>query len=303
MMELEKILHKYLNGNATNAEIERLKSDSEYSTYVAISETTATLGAPDFNETKTFDAIQGSNYTAPKVKRLNPLRTVIKIAALIAVLAAGYIFVSSLDSTFTTEIAQKENITLPDSSKVILNANSELTYNRGNWNTERVLELNGEAYFKVTKGNTFSVETSQGTVTVLGTQFNVYSRDTIFNVVCYEGLVSVSFNDETIKLPAGNKLKIENKKLILNTQSAKLLPVWIGNESSFDNATLGTVINELRAQYPISITAPNYINAKRFTGSFTHTNLENALRAVCAPLQLEFTIDGDQVRIYAKGEK
>ena len=261
------------------------------------------MESPDFNGTQAYTSIQERMHNVSKVKRLNPLRTILKIAALIAVLAAGYIFVTSLDTTFTTEIAQKENITLPDASEVVLNANSELTYNKGNWADERTLELNGEAYFKVTKGNTFSVETSQGTVAVLGTQFNVFARDSIFNVACYEGLVSVSFNDQTIKLPAGNKLKIENNKLILNTQSAKLLPVWIGNESNFENAALGTVLNELRAQYPISITAPNYINAKRFTGSFTHTNLENALRAVCAPLQLEFTIDGDQVRIYAEGKE
>ena len=303
MMELENLLHKYLNGNATSEEIERLKSDPQYRMYIHISETSTTLQTPEFKEENTLLAIQARTQDAPKVRRINPLRNLLKFAALIAVIVASFVLITSLDTTIRTEVAQKENIILPDASEVVLNANSKLVYNKGNWDEERALVLSGEAYFKVSKGNTFSVETSQGTVTVLGTQFNVFARDTIFNVTCYEGLVRVRFNDQTVELPAGNILKIENNKLVLNTQITSLHPIWTTNESSFDNDALGIVLNELQAQYPISITAPNHINAKRFTGSFTHTNLENALRAVCAPLQLEFTIDGDQVRIYAQGEK
>lgn len=302
-MELEELLHKYLNGNATNEEIERLKSDSQYKMYARISEASAKLQTPNFKEENTFKNILENTVDSPKVRRINPIGNLLKFAALIAIIVASFVLITSLDTTISTEIAQKENIILPDASEVILNSNSELVYNKRNWDKERALELHGEAYFKVSKGNKFSVETSQGTVTVVGTQFNVFARDTIFNIACYEGLVRVQFNGQTIKLAAGNKLKIENNKLVLNTQSTSLRPVWIENESSFDNDTLGTVLNELQAQYPISITAPNYINAKRFTGSFTHANLENALRAVCAPMQLEFTIDGDQVRIYAQGEK
>ncbi|MFT5103343.1 MAG: transmembrane sensor [Candidatus Latescibacterota bacterium] len=303
MMELDKLLHKYLEGNATSDEMERLKSDTQFATYVRISEKSATFKTPDFNKESTLKAISEHTIGGPKVKQINPVHNLLKFAALIAVIIASFVLITSLDTTIHTDTAQKESIKLPDASEVLLNANSELVYNKGNWDNERLLKLNGEAYFKVSKGNTFSVKTSQGTVTVLGTEFNVFSRDTIFNIACYEGLVSIQFDGQTIKLPAGNKLKIENSKIVLNVQSTSLRPVWTENESSFDNDALSTVLNELRAQYPINITAPTYINTKRFTGSFTHTNLENALRAICAPLQLEFTIDSNQVRIYAESEE
>jgi len=50
-------------------------------------------------------------------------------------------------------------------------------------------KLFGKAYFDVDKGKTFTVKTDLGTVQVLGTRFDVESRDSIFKVVCYEGSV------------------------------------------------------------------------------------------------------------------
>ena len=128
----------------------------------------------------------------------------------------------------------------------------------------------------------------------------MFSRDTIFNVKCFEGLVSVAFNDTLIKLPAGNKLKVENNKLVVYTTTTTQEPAWIYNESSFENASLITVLNELKSHYPITITSPHSIANKRFTGSFTHENLNSALRSICDPLQLGYTVDGNDVTIYAK---
>jgi ferric-dicitrate binding protein FerR (iron transport regulator) len=219
---------------------------------------------------------------------------------MVVLVVVSFVFINSIDTSVRTGVAQKESFTLPDNSEVQLNASSEIRYKKSSWKKNRSLALDGEAYFKVTKGNTFSVETSQGTVKVLGTQFNVYSRDGIFNVDCYEGLVSVAFSDTLIKLPAGNRLKVENNKLLVHTTTSKGQPEWIMNESSFTNATLSEVINELEQQYPINITSPENIANKRFTGSFTHDNLELALRSICDPLRLGYTVEGDEVTLYVK---
>jgi ferric-dicitrate binding protein FerR (iron transport regulator) len=58
----------------------------------------------------------------------------------------------------------------------------------------------------VQKAN-FSVNTTAGVITVLGTQFNVKERN-YFEVHCYEGLVSVTHNNETIKLPPGKHFEL-----------------------------------------------------------------------------------------------
>jgi ferric-dicitrate binding protein FerR (iron transport regulator) len=66
---------------------------------------------------------------------------------------------------------------------LILNAASKLSFNEKKWADQRALTLEGEAFFKVQKGQTFSVNTTAGVITVLGTQFNVKERKTILKYI------------------------------------------------------------------------------------------------------------------------
>src|SRR5690606_22336351 len=183
----------------------------------------------------------------------------------------------------------------------VLNAGSKITYNKKNWANQRELSLDGEAYFKVTKGNKFSVKTLEGTVTVLGTQFNVFARDGFFEVACYEGLVSVAINGTLLKVPAGSKIQIENGTLVINETIQNPSPVWLANESSFENAPLSVVLKELERQYPIKVTSEKVVSEHRFSGTFTHENLDLALKAICEPLHLNYkTNKNGTVNIHAK---
>ena len=302
-MRKDYLLAKWLNKNITNEELTELKSSSEYATYIKIAEATSKLKIPSFNIDDNFKAISSQIKLKDKVIRLKPMATFLKIAAVIAVLFTVYLFINSLDTTIETKIAEKQYFLLPDDSKVVLNANSTINYNKKDWKNSRELTLNGEAYFNVSKGKKFLVITQLGIVNVLGTQFNVLARDDNFYIKCYEGLVSVSFNDTIIKLSAGKKLKIENGVLIKHYKNNTSSPGWIANESSFENTTLAIVLKEFERQYPIKITTENINVNKRFSGSFTHNNLNLALKSVCDPLNLSFTINGEDVTIYAKDNK
>jgi len=302
-MRKDYLLAKWLNKNITNEELTELKSSTEYATYIKIAEATSKLKTPSFNIDANFKAISSQIKLKDKVIRLKPMATFLKIAAVIAVLFTVYLFINSLDTTIETKIAEKQYFLLPDDSKVVLNANSTINYNKKDWKKSRELTLNGEAYFNVSKGKKFLVKTQLGIVNVLGTQFNVLARDDNFYIKCYEGLVSVSFNDTLIKLSAGKKLKIENGVLIKHFKNNTSSPGWIANESSFDNTTLAIVLKEFERQYPIKITTENINVNKRFSGSFTHNNLNLALKSVCDPLNLSFTINGEDVTIYAKDNK
>ncbi|HAT63606.1 MAG TPA: histidine kinase [Flavobacteriaceae bacterium] len=299
-MDKNYILHKYLNGEATIEEIELLKNDSKYTSYVKIAEATQGFETPAFKAEETFTAIKSKNdLKKGKVRSLFSSKYIVRIAAVLALIVTSYLFLENRDTSITTDIAQKENFLLPDESEVTLNAMSQLAYNKKGWDKERKLSLEGEAYFKVKKGSTFSVETPQGTVTVLGTQFNVFSRKNQFNITCYEGLVSVAFSDTLVKIPAGNYITIENNKIVNNESLALNAPTWVNNESSFENVLVTDVLAEFKRQYPVTIHTELNLN-KRFTGSFTHTNLTVALRSICDPLQLDFTIANNEVTLYAK---
>jgi ferric-dicitrate binding protein FerR (iron transport regulator) len=303
-MEKDQLLHKWLNNEATAEELEQLKADPKYASYLQIADASSGFGVPEMNSEENFEAISKKIKPVRQLQKPNVFSVVWKVAAIFVLLLAGYYYTTTLDTSITTDIAQTETFLLPDDSEVIMNAGSQITYNKKDWEKTRLLSLEGEAYFKVTKGNKFSVKTPEGTVTVLGTQFNVSVRDGLFAVACYEGLVSVAFNETFVKLAAGEKVEVENGKLVSSGATENPSPVWIHRESSFENVPLQRVIKELERQYPVKVSVENIDTAKRYTGTFTHKNLELALKSICEPLQLNYKINKNgAVTIDAKNSK
>jgi ferric-dicitrate binding protein FerR (iron transport regulator) len=309
-MKHDELLTKWLNNEISELELELLKSTPEYSSYLRIAEAASKLSLPTFNEKKVYTGISSKtsflqgDFRERNIQPLRSMKTFLKIAAVFAIFFTGFHFINQMDTSVNTTIAEKRTIELPDRSEVIMNAQSEIKFNKKNWDKNRNISLNGEAFFRVSKGNTFNVNTDQGTVSVLGTQFNVFARDNKFYINCYEGLVRVSLNGKQIELNAGKEIKIENGLVIYHDFSNTETPSWLLNESYFENATLALVLQEIERQYPIRITTDNINVEMRFTGAFTHEDLELALKSVCDPLNLAYSISGnDDVTLYAKGNK
>lgn len=218
-----------------------------------------------------------------------------RIAAMLVVsFTVFYFFKSNKLETFDTQISQKEKIILPDNSIVTLNETSKLTYNSSEWKKKKSLTLEGEAFFDVTKGKRFDVSTSHGIISVLGTEFNVQSRDSIFNVICYEGLVQVSYKNQVIKLPAGSAFRVvKNKSETYNVRISK--PQWLDNMSVFNQVKISEVLNTLSKQYEVQITYNTIDASILFTGAFEHNNLEKALKSITKALNLTYEINNDKV--------
>jgi len=302
-MEKDYLLHKVLNGIATPDEIETLQQDPTYKSYLKIAETASGFETPSFDQEANFEKITNRLSSEKKISKTNPFASLLRIAAVIAVLLAGYLFVNNLDTKVETGIAETKTVILPDDSQVTLNAASKIAYKKRNWDKKRVIDLEGEAYFKVAKGKQFDVKTPQGTVSVLGTQFNVYARDNTLFVQCYEGLVQVTNSDTLINVTAGTKLKMVQGKYISNTTSQKSNPSWVNNETDFDNVNLNTVIEQLKRHYPIMVNIEGVDTNQNISGSFTHKNLDVALQSICNPLGLRYTIKDNEVTIYAEAKK
>ncbi|MBA3986045.1 MAG: FecR family protein [Flavobacteriales bacterium] len=296
----EKLLHKFLNSEITEAEMEILKASDVYREYLKIASHTSTMQTPSFNKERVRQNL--SERTSIEKKKAIPLfnyRPFLKYAALIVLMLVGYFYLVTMDVSVTSQLAEKRTYTLPDKSEVTLNADSKITYNKNSWDDKRTLTLRGEAFFKVMKGGKFDVETSLGTVRVMGTQFNVQTREKHFHVSCYEGLVEVYFQNQSIQLTAGNSVIIENGKLIAEQPISTTKPGWMFDESTFENALLENVIEELERQYGVKVEINLTDKTKRFTGTFTHTNLEDALKTICVPLQLNYSIDDNRgIKIY-----
>jgi transmembrane sensor len=190
-------------------------------------------------------------------------------------------------------IAEKGSHTgqlLPDGSKVVLNADSKITYKKREFKTERNLRLDGEAFFNVARGTVFTVSTSNGNVTVPGTSFNVYSRDNIFRVSCLEGLVQASSGKNSVLVNSGESAVLSGNELVSFADSDISSVIgWIEGEFSYVNSPLNLVFEEIERQFNVKFAGQEF-TGKFFTGSFTNKDLKIALEIVCSPMNLNYEI-------------
>ncbi len=187
---------------------------------------------------------------------------------------------------------QATNFTLPDGSKVSLNANSSAAYNSFSWLFKRSVTLNGEGFFKVTKGEKFNVITANGTISVLGTSFNVITRKNKFRVECFTGRVSVNNGGNSTIITKGELVSQSKDNVLvkeINTQ-INTSPIWLSSDYSYKNELLATVLNDISAHFDIKIERSHKIDKLSFTGAWNHSmTLEEVLKIVCLPFSLEST--------------
>ncbi|MEM9680829.1 MAG: FecR domain-containing protein, partial [Bacteroidota bacterium] len=227
----------------------------------------------------------------------NWLKPLIGIAAVLLIGFSIFYYTSGLDTTVETLAAEQTTFELPDNSSVDLNAVSSLVYNKRKWSNDRQVILDGEAFFKVAKGSKFDVKTKDGIVSVLGTEFNVKQRQNYFEVSCYEGLVSVTHHKKTIKLTPGKSYAVIDGKIITDEKENTNSPGWINNESRFSSRPLKYVIEEFQFQYNIEVSTKDIDTQQLFSGSFTHDNIDLALKSITLPLNLTYSKSGNTIVI------
>lgn len=286
----DTFLAKWLNKDLTEEERIAFEETEEYKEYAKIVEKMELFEAPVFNKDATFENIQKRIKPQSKVVKLVP-NWVYSVAASIAILLGVFYFVGK-DTVYKTSYGEQLALVLPDGSKVQLNAKSKLSFDEKDWEEgRRNLTLNGEGYFIVQKGSKFTVNTNQGSVSVLGTEFNVKRVDEYFEVKCFEGKVSVKSLKEEAVLTQGKGFQKTKGFDAVNTTFENESPLWVNGESTFIETPLKYVIQELEKQYNISIDASSVNTNQQFTGTFTNKNRDVALQSVFIPLQIVVTID------------
>ena len=296
-MKKKDLISKWLDNDLTIEEREAFKQLDAFRSYERISNAARHFGAPDFDPQAGY-----ANFDRPSQSQKSQGVTwyLMRIAAVFVVAFGVYYFLLRPQETvYFAENEQQLELSLPDTSEVVLNENSKITYQKKDWDEARDLTLEGEAFFKVAKGSRFTVQTDLGDVSVLGTQFNVNVRNGLFEVTCYEGRVQVDYKDESLELTPSQSFSLSNGTTTTNT-TALVVPSWIGKKSIFKSATLDAVLSDLEQSYSITVRTTNVDKQVLFTGSFSHENLETALQAITIPLNLTFEIDGDIVTLKKK---
>jgi len=174
----DTILARWIAGKLTEAEHTEFQNSSEYAEYIRLKEGFKAFTKPDFEKEalrkKIWEGIDTQK--SSKIINLKPLYYTIGVAA--SVLFIVGIFFNNV--TYSTGAGETRMFELPDGTEVTLNSKTTLKHKRFFWKANRQVNLTGEAYFSVIKGDDFKVKTHSGTVSVLGTQFNVKARESSF---------------------------------------------------------------------------------------------------------------------------
>lgn len=238
------------------------------------------------------------------------------IAATITLLLASvFVFHSFFqdDSEFyVTKFGETISVTLPDNSVVTLNSNSTLKYNK-EWggNEERMVWLNGEAYFSVVHTETdqkFSVITSNGVkVEVLGTEFNVNRRNGRTRVVLKSGKVKLSINKPNIQeemvMKPGELVEVmdTSRAVVKRLVNTEVYTSWRCKKLVFDNTSLNEIVDLLEESYGLTVEVSNAeLLRKQISGSVPSNNTNLLMDGLSEAFDLDIVWTKNHVKIKSK---
>jgi len=206
-------------------------------------------------------------------------------------------------NTLTTAIGETYIITLPDQTKVWLNAASSLTYNPAlTVNGLRKVKLSGEGYFEVAKdkNHPFIVESGTQSIEVLGTHFNVnaYPDESAYRTTLLEGSVKVQDKGQTRLLQPGNQAANSHGNINLSRVDPEFAVAWKSNNFVFDRLDIKEIMQMIARWYNVEIIYKEEIPAGIFWGSVSRfDNISKVLIPLEATGDVHFKIEGRKIYV------
>lgn len=206
-----------------------------------------------------------------------------------------------LYNTMTTPRGRQFEITLPDGTHVWLNAASSIRYPTAFTGTERKVELDGEAYFEVTKNakQPFIVDArKKSEIEVLGTSFNVsaYANDKSLNTTLITGSVKVN---GTIINP-GQQAQVTDQVRVVNNIDIDKVIAWQRGFFNFEGASLEEVMKQLERWYDIEVVYADGIPPVEFGGEFTRSMSLSGVLIALEKAGVRYRLEGRRMIVLPK---
>jgi transmembrane sensor len=190
-------------------------------------------------------------------------------------------------------------VPLPDGSRLFLNRNSELSYRANFGKHSRDVKLNGEAFFEISAdaSKPFTIDAGNARVKVIGTSFNVISKNAESAVEVYvkTGKVMLSDNSgsKTILLDPGfvgtMDSNISGKTININQNYLS----WNTGLLVYQGQKLDVVFKDLKRVYNMDIVADDPgILENLWTSPIDNQTQETIIRLICASFNLSYVKDG-----------
>lgn len=236
-------------------------------------------------------------------KRTVMLKRIIGIAAAVIV---GIFLYTSWRTSWTDYMAYDipQTFTLPDSSSVTLAPGATLRLQRHKDN--RLVQMTGKVYFNVRHDDRapFRVDAGSGFVKVLGTRFQVDSRDPIsVSVVSGKVLFSaIRSGEEALILTKGQSAVLDPaaSKPVEITPKHPNPAAWATGEFIYDNTPLPEVLSELSEYYDVTLVAfdagHSSGESRSLSGEFSTSSLPEILNLINSALGTDIQIESQPTR-------
>lgn len=241
-----------------------------------------------------------------RVISIGKRRRLLAVAALVVLLLG----VPSLMRFYTREHVSMKGehieVNLPDGSLISMNAESSIKFHPFWWRFNREVQLEGEAFFEVKPGSSFEVRSELAITEVVGTSFNIISRDERYEVTCFTGKVKVrsSVSDsELLLMPDQRASLLTGGTLLLQEINSTGQTIsWINNQFFFTAVPLEQVFEEVERQFDIKIRS-EIPEGLVYTGNFTiEKDAESALNIICKPFGIKFEALAEKVYLISENE-
>ncbi|MEC3880215.1 FecR family protein [Parapedobacter sp. 10938] len=207
-------------------------------------------------------------------------------------------------ATLSTPRGGQYQITLPDGSKVWLNAASSLRYPTRFTGKERTVELKGEGYFDITtdEKHPFIVRTQAQEIKVLGTEFNItaYGDEQTTSTTLVEGSVSISHTGEagiTIIKP-GQQAILKDNRLTVAEVSVQDYTAWKDGFLVLNNADLPTIARQVERWYDVEFIMKPEQTGSTLSGILPRdVNLSEVLTGLEFHTGLRFQLEGRRIMV------
>jgi transmembrane sensor len=242
------------------------------------------------------------------------LRRFVKYAAILVMvlslsfsyyLGTRYSITNNSTTTISCAFGDKTSITLPDSSTVWLNSGSKLSFNSDFINGPRKVNLEGEAFFAVTKNRNhpFWVKTTDIDIEVLGTTFNVkaYPEEGLVSATLVEGIIKISSNYQKTRVKPNQRVvfaKANREMYIEELQDTSMDTDWKDGRLVFRNESLEELAPKLHRWFDVDIVfADEAVKHRRFTGILERESILEVISYFDLSKLVECHIQGNKIVI------
>lgn len=197
------------------------------------------------------------------------------------------------------------SLVLADGTKVWINSGSTIEFPHSFESGRREITVDGEIYIEVARDENrpFFVNTTEVSVKVLGTRFNIssYKEDAFSNVVLVEGKVEVSYENEKIILKPDQLALLKDKDIEVKTVNVYDYISWKDGLLQFNQESLSLILTRISRYYDVNISYSENMQDLTCTGKLVlFDDISQVLKTIANTVPIRFEIINDHEILISK---